>query len=117
MTDFDTLIQQLDELLDKEHAALVSGDVQQLSQIVEEKETLIEQLNEAEFSAPEDMPDLTNKVHRNHALLEGALDGIRSAAKRLAELREVKKSLDTYDKNGRSKRIENETPGNLEKRA
>lgn len=117
MTETEELIARLDTLLDQERNALLEGDLESLNQLVDEKEALIHSLSEAELDEPEGLRGVSDKVSRNQALLEGALDGIRNAARRLAEIRQARKSLDTYDETGRKQRIDSDVSGKLEKRA
>jgi hypothetical protein len=60
---------------------------------------------------------LEGKLKRNQLLLDGALDGIRTVAKRLAALRQVRMALDTYDAQGRKQTVLNPMPSKVEKRA
>jgi len=118
MTDKqNTLIHQLDDLLEIERAALLEGNFERLADLVDEKETLIDALNSLEFSEAMPMSDINQKVKRNQALLEQALQGIRSVAHRLSDLRQARKALDTYDNFGRKVRIEPDPGSSVEKRA
>lgn len=118
MTDtHDTLIRKLDALLDIERQALLSGDLSALEDIVDDKENLIDALNAAEFAEPEPIADVSEKVKRNQVLLEEALQGIRSVAKKLAELRRARREFDTYNQLGQKRRIEGDAETSVEKRA
>lgn len=116
-SDQDTLIRQLDALLEVERRALLDGDLAALAPLVEEKEELIEALNRAEFTDRELLVPVNDRVRRNQALLEQALHGIRSVAQRLAEIRQARKSFDTYDRQGHKTRIEGDVDTSVEKRA
>ena len=50
-------------------------------------------------------------------LLDGALEGIRNVANRLADLRRLRHSFDTYDSRGRKSTIEGHVVRHVEKRA
>ena len=115
--DQNTLIRKLDELLDVEQQALLDGNLESLAEIVEEKESLIDALNRAEFETPEPLVPVNDKVTRNQALLEQALNGIRSVARKLAEIRQARRAFDTYDKQGQKSRIETDSDTSVEKRA
>lgn len=117
MAKSDELILELDKILDQEKSALLSGDLDALANIVTEKERLVEALNAAELTASEPLRQVSDKVSQNKVLLESALDGIRSAARRLAELRRARKTLDTYDRMGKKNRIEEPSESQVEKRA
>jgi flagellar biosynthesis/type III secretory pathway chaperone len=116
-TEHDTLIRALDALLDVERRALLDGDLAALAGLVEEKERLIDALNKAEFEDQGTLSPVNDKVRRNQALLEEALSGIRSVARRLAEIRQTRKSFDTYDRLGQKNRIEAGATSSVEKRA
>ena len=116
-TDQDTLIRKLDALLDRERQALLDGDLETLAGMVEEKERLIDALNKAERAAEASLSPVNDKVRRNQALLEQALSGIRSVARKLADIREARRSFDTYDRLGQRSRIEADAETSVEKRA
>lgn len=111
------LIDQLDGLLDVERRALLNGELDAIAAIAEEKEQLIDALNAI---LPEQQPplkDLQSKVARNQVLLDGALQGIRKVAARLAALRRIRRTLETYDATGRKQTIQGEVDHKVEKRA
>lgn len=116
-TDQDDLVRKLDALLDVERRALLDGDLEALAGIVEDKEQLIEALNRTEFATEETLMPVNDKVRRNQDLLEQALSGIRSVARKLAEIRQARKSFDTYDRLGQRSRIETDGETSMEKRA
>ncbi len=113
----DELIRKLDALLDIERDALLSGQLEMLGEIVEEKEVLIDALNTVEIASSDTLAPVNTKVQRNQALLENALDGIRAVAKRLAELREIRRAFDTYDSRGQKNQIRTNPLQSVEKRA
>lgn len=117
MNDQDTLIRELDALLDVERHALLDGDLETLAGLVEKKEQLIDALNRAEFGDAESLLPMNRKVERNQILLEQALSGIRSVARKLAEIRQTRKSFDTYDRMGHKNRIQPDSETSVEKRA
>lgn len=117
MQTHDDLIRQLDNLLDVERDALLKGDLEALSIIVEDKERLIAALNETDMATTEELVPMNDKVRRNHILLEQALNGIRSVSRKLAELRESRKAFDTYDRLGQKNKIRSQDTTTVEKRA
>jgi hypothetical protein len=117
MTKPDDIIVELDKVLDQEKAALLSGNLDELAKLVTKKERLVEALNAADLTVSDPLRQVSDKVSQNKVLLESALDGIRTAARRLAELRRARKTLDTYDRLGRKNRIEEPIETNVEKRA
>jgi flagellar biosynthesis/type III secretory pathway chaperone len=115
-THEDTL-QSLEQLLNAERAALLAGDLEGLSEMISTKEALIGQLND---KGPGDIAAwqaLDQQLKRNQLLLDGALDGIRAVAGRLAKLREMKGPLETYGADGLRHQIETDAQSTVEKRA
>lgn len=111
------IINRLDELLEAERTALLNGELDKIPLFLEEKETLIDGLNAMDAPAGGELQDLQSKVERNQALLDGALQGIRKVASRMAAFRRIRKSLETYDETGRKKTIQGEVERRVEKRA
>lgn len=111
------LLASLDKLLDLERTALVSGELDQLGSMTDEKERLVVQINASVDLTPEQLEPLHRKVTRNQALLNSALDGIRSVANRMAELRRVRQGLETYDSAGQKHRFSATSSSQMEKRA
>jgi len=111
------LIDQLDTLLEKEREALLVGDLDKVTEIAVSKEELIDALNRLSPKDQTSLEALQEKVTRNQVLLDGALQGIRKVASRLAALRRIRKSMDTYDASGRKQTIQGEVDRRMEKRA
>lgn len=112
-----TVLSELDDLLDKERACLLAGDLSGLSRILREKERIIDTLNSL---LPENDPGLDalkDKALRNQALLDTAVEGIRAVANRVSALRRVRDTLETYDKTGRKTSFDAQPRGRVEKRA
>ncbi len=107
----------LDDLLDREKAALLDGDLEMIARLYDRKLELIDTLSEMEREDIGRLQALNNKASRNQDLLDSALDGIRSVAQRLAQVRETRTSLQTYDSSGRKKSIEMKHSASVEKRA
>ena len=107
----------LADLLDEEREALLTGDLERVGRMFESKETLIEELSRIEEFEAEALTGLQSKMRRNQDLLDSALEGIRAVAGRLAEMRRVRTTLDTYDSKGSKKSIEIAKDGTVEKRA
>lgn len=108
------IVDALDDLLERERAALLTGDIDQINRLVAEKERLIEQLGGQDSLA---LGELRDKALRNQALIDSALQGIRDVATRLQTLRQVRRSLETYDANGNRRSIEGHVTPRVEKRA
>lgn len=115
--DAPSLLPALERLLDRERQALIDGDLGRLSDLVERKQDLIDRINALGAVDGADLDQLRRKVSRNQELLNSALDGIRAVAGRIAELRRVRRGLETYDRSGRKTCIETRARPNVEKRA
>jgi flagellar biosynthesis/type III secretory pathway chaperone len=111
------LINELDEILDQERSALVRGELDQIESLLSRKEAIIQNLNTIENLEREALSKVQSKVSRNQELLNSAMEGIRSVATRMAELRRVKKGLDVYDRAGRKARYGTTMGQRLEKRS
>lgn len=119
MTDDQTqnLIDRLDDLVERERRALLSGDLPALPQILEQKEQLIDLLNATDLNPRPELEALKTKAIRNQAMLDGALQGIRNVAARMATIRKIRRSLETYDADGRKRVIDGAVDHQVEKRA
>ena len=111
------IIQQLDLILEEERDALLRGDLSQIVALMLKKEQLVDALNALSATASGDLIAVQGKLSRNQALLDGALQGIRTVAARLAAHRRIRRSLDTYDQNGHKRSIPGDIAHHLEKRA
>ncbi|APE44979.1 hypothetical protein BOO69_17370 [Sulfitobacter alexandrii] len=110
-------IEALDHLLDEEREALLTGNLGRLADLLDPKEALIEEINAIPPGNAGRLRHLDVKVRRNQHLLDGALDGIRSVAARMAELRQVRDGLETYGADGRKRTIEIQDGPSVERRA
>jgi flagellar biosynthesis/type III secretory pathway chaperone len=111
------LFEELDDVLEQERDALLTGDLEKVGRLVDRKESLIEGLSVLEEFEAASLQALQGKMQRNRDLLDSALEGIRTVAGRLAALRRVRGTLDTYDSKGTRKSIEIGKEGGVEKRA
>lgn len=114
MQNKETLIKQLHALLDDERALLLKGKLDALPAILDQKRKLIEGL---ETSPHTDLSDLQSKLTRNHALLSSAMEGIQRVSNRLETLKQMRQSLETYDRQGHRRSITAIKPGRMERRA
>lgn len=119
MTDkaFRQIIDSLDELLDQERQALLAGDLERIGRLLSLKENLIDRLNALQIIDADRLKLVQGKVNRNQTLLNSAMEGIQAVANRMAELRKVRQSLETYDQAGKRKQFRTRTNQKLEKRA
>jgi hypothetical protein len=111
------LLADLDDMLERERAALLAGDLEGLSRVLREKERLIDAVNKGLPGDSESLGVLKTKASRNQALLGKAEEGIRVVADRVSALRRVRETLETYDQSGRKTTLESLHKGRVEKRA
>ena len=108
--------EELSELLDAEREALLKGDLEKLNALLVSKEALIEAMNAVPQTDLTTMQMLDSKVKRNQLLLDGALEGIRAVAVRMARLHEVKGALETYGADGKRHDIQLDIDSSVEHR-
>ncbi|WP_424977634.1 flagellar biosynthesis protein FlgN [Leisingera sp. S232] len=111
------LIDELDQILDQERTALVAGNLEKMENLLARKEKIIGQLNSISELERQPLELVQTKLTRNQDLLDSAMQGIRSVATRMAELRRIRKGLDVYDQSGRRTRYGTRNGAKLEKRA
>jgi flagellar biosynthesis/type III secretory pathway chaperone len=111
----DVTIEGIDELLEDERRALLSGDLMALSSIADRKEALAQQLSGTKPAGPE-LVALRRKAERNAELLEAATKGLRSVTRRLAEIQRANGPLETYGQDG-TRHTLGAGRGSLEKKA
>lgn len=111
------LIDDLDDLLDQERKALVTGDLDKIRRLLSHKEILIDKINTLDAFEQASLAAINAKVTRNQVLLNSAMEGIRAVANRMADLRKVRRGLETYDQKGRKTRFGTHTDSSVEKRA
>ena len=110
-------LDDLDDLLDAERGALLKGDLEGLARMAENKERLFRALNQSEQNDLAALTVLDHKVKRNQLLLDSALEGIRTVARKMSALRRIRASLDTYDATGQKRIVDVDTTRSIERRA
>ncbi|MGJ8543962.1 MAG: flagellar biosynthesis protein FlgN [Sulfitobacter sp.] len=110
-------IEALNRLLEAERESLLNGQLDDLAEMVPDKERLLAVLQSGKPAEKHALHLLDQKVKRNQMLLNGALEGIRSVAQRLATLRQMRGSLETYDAQGGRKTVDTGNQTSVEKRA
>lgn len=115
MTDI-TLTEQLKSLIASEREALLTGDFDRLSDLLEEKQQLADALARRPLDS-EDLQPLRDGLRRNQELFDQAMAGVRNVAARLGDLNRVRKATDTYDAQGRRQTIDTPAVNRLERRA
>ncbi|MEP1767163.1 MAG: flagellar biosynthesis protein FlgN [Sulfitobacter sp.] len=117
MADDKTEIEKLATLLEQERLLLLDGNLEGLGKLLPEKEKLMDGLLEGEETPAQVFLPLEGKLNQNQLLLNGAMEGIRAVSERLAALRHVRTSLDTYDANGRRQQVTMQGKSQVEKHA
>lgn len=115
MTD-TPIADQLNTLLEAEREALLNGDFDRIADLMDEKQRLINGLEDVP-TEPEEIRPLRDGLRRNQELFDQALAGLRNVAARLGDLNRARKSVNTYDSNGRMRSIEAPVKKRLERRA
>jgi hypothetical protein len=109
-------LQKLEALLTSERKALISGDLEAVETVVEEKRRLVDQID-LDHVAPDALSPVRESIRRNNVLFDQALAGIRQAVSRLGALHAAAKTLDTYDAHGQRLRLSDDRKHRVEKRA
>ncbi|WP_372835712.1 flagellar protein FlgN [Puniceibacterium confluentis] len=115
-TDADITV-ALDRLLDEERTALLAGELSRIEGIIHRKSALIDALAESSIDDFAAVSALQVKLRRNQTLFDQALAGIRTVASRLSSLRQLRKTLETYDHHGRKSALLIADNTKLERRA
>ncbi len=110
-----SVVDALDDLLDRERQAILSGNLDGLARLLGEKTRLMERLSGSSTDTTR-IERLRVKADRNQELLEAVARGIKSVSKRLKTLNEPAGALRTYDKGGASHEMGAKKPS-IEKRA
>lgn len=100
----------LEDHLDHERKMILSGQIDGLLRASSEKERLLARLPGAGESE-EAIQRLRRKAQRNQELLMAAARGIKSAARRVEQLRAPTTSLRTYDRDGTATDLANARGG------
>lgn len=116
-TNDTSLIGKIDALLEQERDALKSGNYEELAALLARKNSLVDALASAPLGKASGVEVLRQKAAHNQALLDSALQGIKSVSTRLAALQSVRSHLETYDNKGRKVSISSAVEGEVEKRA
>jgi len=105
------------DVLEAEGHAITLGDLDGVAMMDDEKEILIEQIGVEYIAEHAMLLQLQEHLTSNQALLQSALDGIKSVSERMAFLKKVRRGLETYDRSGRKNAAKFGGGGTLEKRA
>ncbi len=112
----ESLEKRLETLISAERDALLAGDFDRISELVDEKQDLVQGL-EASSASTEHLSPLRDGLRRNQELFDQALAGLRNVAARLGDMNRARKSINTYDALGRKQSIDAPQVKRLERRA
>lgn len=115
MTD-TTWTRRMDDLIEAERDALLSGDLDRIVQLLEEKRTLAQGLADGHVAA-ETVGRHRTALQRNQELFDRTLEGVRAVAARMAELAQTRATLETYDASGQRRTIRRADRPKIERRA
>ena len=107
----------LESLLERERDALLAGDLERVTTLLPEKQSLMERLADVPAQDAVLLRSVSDKVQRNQKLLTGAMEGVRTVTERLAALRRVRDTLETYGADGKRRNIDTDRPPSVERRA
>ncbi|MCA8869489.1 MAG: hypothetical protein KDA67_12620 [Rhodobacteraceae bacterium] len=110
---------KLERLLEDVRTTLRSGDYQQLAALATEQERMIGRLQtQPQGTAPDKgLPArIADAARRNQRLIEAAMEGFRSAARRRNEILAAQQPIKTYDRSGQKTSLESDQ-ATLEKRS
>lgn len=110
-----SVVDALDDLLDRERQGILAGNLEQLARLAGEKTRLLERLAGSTSDIAR-IERLRVKADRNQELLAAVARGIRSVSRRLEAMKQPKATLRTYDKGGLSQDMTGKKPS-IEKRA
>lgn len=111
------ILNKIESILEAEKSALLSGNLDKIAEMSDQKERLFSELKNADSEQLVALEALQQRYAHNQELMDGALQGIRNVAKRLAEIRRLGAGLDTYDADGRKTVIPGLVEHRMEKRA
>ncbi|MHC0051956.1 hypothetical protein [Actibacterium sp. D379-3] len=95
------LYRRLRDLLEREHEALLGGQLDQIARLADEKERLQAQLAVgADRAHLSDLGGLQRMAGRNADLLNAVRRGLETARARLMQIRDGGPQLNTYDRLG-----------------
>ena len=110
------MIDALEDLLDKERAAILDGALEDMGRIACEKERVLER---RELTVPDQrtLDRVRRKAARNQLLLAAAIRGVRAVSARLDVLRNGSSEMNTYDRAGQRTTLGSRHQGALHRRA
>lgn len=112
----NNMFKMLEELLDKERAAILEGAFEDIGKIASHKERLLDR-HKLDPPDPKILNRLRQKSQRNHHLLAAVIRGVKSVTSRLENLHSGPDGLNTYDKTGQRTTLKGSNHRTLQHRA
>lgn len=103
-SDVNAIVHPILELLEEEHQALVNGRLDSLNDLFERKASLLLELK-SETISRSSLEQLVAKSKQNQMLYSAALEGVRSAQRRIQAARDTHQGFSVYDRSGASKTL------------
>lgn len=95
----DRALERAEDYFERERAILLSGKLEDLAGLVEEREAVLAGISATEGDAAR-IRRLRDLAERNGALLLSASEGVGRAMKRLSELRKAAGPIGSYSESG-----------------
>ncbi len=104
MTLFNTqsIVDQLEDVLDKEYRLMLAVDFSGLARLLPEKEALFDKVAQQQID-PLKLRHMRDRAERNKIMLDCVTRGVKSAVERLDRINSPNADLKTYDGLGRRK--------------
>jgi len=102
--DLSVASDDLEDLLERERAAVLAGRFDLLERLGDEKERLV-RIVDRDGATPETLARLRAETERNGLLLEAMRSGVMAAQARVQAMQQPKEPLQTYDASGHKKNI------------
>ena len=109
--------QRLLAVLEKERAALLDGDLQNLGDFVMLKSEILDTLSSKNIPKAQDWHIVQSRLKENQRLIEAALNGLLSVNDKLQEARHAFERLSIYDPTGKKTSYAVNVPRKLERKA
>lgn len=111
------IFDELHDLLDQEKYALLSGNLDGVSKLLEEKQRLTGQISHLSTIEEKNKSKLRSKIDRNQKLIKSAMEGILYASNRISELHKAGNELNTYNRSGERVKTTSPLGRKIEKRS
>lgn len=95
-------VERLSRLLEVERAALLAGDFDTVGALIEEKEALAAQFDDANAA---ELRLLSTALIRNSSLFAAARDGVETVVTTLRQQHAARTTLSSYDSSGKATQI------------